>query len=190
MRRHMWLWLVLGAIHMASAPAGSAQEDIYYTRCNLKVIDGNKITWINWQAAPTFVPVGTRIQVNRTGEKASLVNVDTKASYTLEIGADGDAYLEKFVSKGPISVELFPDDVQENIRKAIAKVGMTKEQVYIAMGPPTNVGKTRTNTLTYESIMGSDLWVYARRRFGKNIGVEFDPATGKVTRTEGIWGKD
>jgi hypothetical protein len=44
--------------------------------------------------------------------------------------------------------------------------------------------------MTYENIMAGDLWVYARRRFGKNIGVAFDPTTGKVNRTEGIWGKD
>ncbi len=67
---------------------------------------------------------------------------------------------------------------------------MTKEQVYIAMSPPANVGNTRTNTMTYDNIMASDLWVYARRRSGKNIGVAFDSATGNVTRTEGIWGKD
>jgi hypothetical protein len=67
---------------------------------------------------------------------------------------------------------------------------MTKEQVYIAMGPPTNVGQKRTNTMTYEQIMASDLWVYARRRFAKNIGVAFDSASGQVNRTEGIWGKD
>jgi hypothetical protein len=57
------------------------------------------------------------------------------------------------------------------------------------MGPPTVLGKEKTHSMTYENIMAGDLWVYARRRFGKNIGVAFDPATGKVNRTEGIWGK-
>ena len=171
-------------------PAGNAQEDVYYARCNLKVIEGNEMTWINWQAAPTFVPVGTKFQVTRNKDKASLVNMETKATYTLDVGADGEVYLEKFVTRRPVSVERFPEDVRDNIRKAVAKVGMTKEQVYIAMGPPTNVGQTRTNSLTYDKIMASDLWVYARRRFGKNIGVAFDPASGLVTRTEGIWGKD
>ncbi len=42
--------------------------------------------------------------------------------------------------------------------------------------------------MTYEKILESDLWVYARRRFGKNIGVAFDPTSGRVSRTEGIWG--
>ncbi len=183
---------VLGAIHLSLlfAPGGYAQEDVYYARCNLKVLDGKEITWINWQAAPSFIPVGTRFRVSRAGSKASLVNIETQATYTLDVGANGDSFLEKFVTKRPVDITGFPADVQANIRNAVAKIGMTKEQVYIAMGPPTNVGNSRTNTMTYENIMASDHWVYARRRFGKNIGVAFDPAIGKVNRTEGIWGKD
>lgn len=192
MRKTMGFLMVLWAAHLLLqlSPAGYAQEDVYYARCNLKVLEGNEITWINWQAAPAFIPVGTRLRVTRTGSKASLVSVDTNVTYTLDIGADGEAFLEKFVTKRPVSVAGFPADAQVNIRNAVAKMGMTKEQVYIAMGPPTNVGKSRTNTMTYENIMSADLWVYARRRFGKNIGVAFDPVFGRVSRTEGIWGKD
>ena len=189
MRKTVWLLIVLCALQLIAVPAGDAQGDVYYARCNLKVLDDNEITWVNWQAAPTFIPVGTKFWVTKKGSKATLVNIETKATYALDIGADGDAFLEKFVTTRPAGIEQFPEDVQVNIRKAIAKIGMTKEQVYIAMGPPTNVGKTRTNTMTYESIMSADLWVYARRRFGKNIGVAFDPA-GAVNKTEGIWGKD
>ena len=183
--------MALGTIHLilTFVSAVYAQDDVFYARCNLKV-EGNEITWINWQAAPTFIPVGTKLRVTRTGSKASLVNVETKTTYTLDIGADGQTFLEKFVTKTPVDIGGFPADVQADIRNAVAKVGMTKEQVYIAMGPPTNLGKSRTNTMTYDNIMVGDLWVYARRRFGKDIGVAFDPATGKVNRTEGIWGKD
>jgi hypothetical protein len=191
MRRVTRVLLVLWAVQFAwFIPTGNAQEDVYYARCNLKVTDGKEMTWINWQAAPEFVPVGTKLHVTRNKDKATLVNVETKATYTLDIGADGDAYLQKFVSKTPVDVARFPGDAQENIRKALAKVGMTKEQVYIAMGPPTNLGKTRTSSMTYDQIMASDLWVYARRRFGKNIGIAFDPVSKLVNKTEGIWGKD
>lgn len=190
MRRNAWCLVMLGAVSLAFVSAGNAQDDVYYARCNLKVIDGKEITWINWQAAPTFVPVGTKLQVTRKKDTATLVDPNTKTTYTLDIGADGDVYLEKFVTKHPVDIAQFSGEVQANIRQAVAKVGMTKEQVYIAMGPPTNVGKERTNKMTYDQIMASNLWVYARRRFGKNIGVAFDPATGLVNRTEGIWGKD
>ncbi len=189
MRKALGFLIILWAVHLLYASAGSAQEGVFYARCNLKVLKGNEITWMNWQAAPTFIPVGTKFEVTKAGSQATLVNIETKATYTLDIGAEGDAFLEKFVTTHPVSIEQFPEDVQANIRNAVAKIGMTKEQVYIAMGPPTNVGDSRTKTMTYENIMASDLWVYARRRFGKNIGVAFDPAIGKVNRTEGIWGK-
>jgi len=166
-----------------------AEGEPGYARCNLKVIGGNEITWINWQAAPTFIPAGTRLLVTKAGDKAKLVNPETKAVYTLDIGGEGDALLGKFVTKSPVNMTMYPEDVQSNIRNAVAKVGMTKEQVYIAMGPPTNLASARTNGMTFENIMAGDLWVYARRRMGKNIGVAFDPGTGRVNRTEGIWGK-
>ncbi len=189
MRKALGILMVLGAIHLSFHSAANAEEGVYYARCNLKIQDNNEITWVNWQAAPTYIPAGTKLQVRRAGDKASLVNIETKTTYSLDIGADGQAFLEKFVSLHPVDIQRFPEDIQANIRNAVAKVGMTKEQVYIAMGPPTNLAKSRTNTMTYENIMAGDLWVYARRRFAKNIGVGFDPATGRVNRTEGIWGK-
>ncbi|MCL5884522.1 MAG: outer membrane protein assembly factor BamE [Deltaproteobacteria bacterium] len=189
MKRKILLSVVLFAVLSVLSTVGYGDEDVYYARCNLKVLKDNSITWINWQAAPSFIPVGTKLRVTRAGNRASVVNPATNAAYTLDIGADGDAFLDKFVTKRRVDITSFPSDVQANIRNAVAKVGMTKEQVYIAMGPPTNLGKSRTNNMTYENIMGGDLWVYARRRFGKAIGVAFDPGSGRVNRTEGIWGK-
>ena len=165
-------------------------DDTYYARCNIKVLKGNNITWVNWQAAPYTIPVGTKLKVTRNGEKATFVREDNGESYKVDLGADGDAYLEKFVSKRPVNISKFTKAVQSNINKGIAKVGMTKEQVYIAMGAPSTLSSGRTEKMTLEEIMMSDNWIYSRRRFGKNIGVEFDAKTGKVTRTEGIWGKD
>ena len=187
MKRITCFLTVLFIIQLIFAVAGNCEDNLYYARCNLKA-KGNYMTWVNWQASPTFIPVGTKFKVTKAGSKASLVNVETSTTYTLDVGADGDALLEKFVTKKPVDITKFSSDVQANIKNAVAKIGMTKEQVYIAMGPPAWVNGN-TNTMTYESIMGSDLWVYKRSRFGKNIGVAFDPTTGKVNRTEGIWGK-
>ena len=184
------VFLLFAAICIAQfsfANPGQCEDDIYYARCNLKIIKGNYITWVNWQSTPTFLPVGAKLKVTRSGKKATLLNVETSSSYTLDIGADGDAFLEKFVTKKPVDISHFPDDVQANIKNTVARIGMTKEQVYIAMGPPVGQKGARTDTMTYEGIMATDLWIYARRRFGKNIGVAFDPATGRVNRTEGIW---
>jgi hypothetical protein len=161
-------------------------KQVYYARCNLKVIKGDHITWVNWQSTPIFIPVGTEFTVERNGSKATLHEVKHGSEYHLDIGADGEVYLEKFVSKSPVSIKEYSTEIQANIRNTVARIGMTKEQVYIAMGPPAWAGE-KTHKMTYDEIMATNLWVYKRRRFGKNIGVAFGYETGKVNRTEGIW---
>ncbi|MBI5562110.1 MAG: hypothetical protein HY894_04555 [Deltaproteobacteria bacterium] len=163
-------------------------EDTYYARCNLKVIKGNKITWINYQSTTNFIPAGAKLKVTVGGDSATFVD-ESGTSYSVDLGASGDKFLEKFVSKNRVNIEKFSDKVTADIRKAIITNGMTKEEAYIAMGPPAFIdGKNKTDSSTYEDILKGKLWVYKRSTFGKNIGIEFDN-NGKVIRTEGIWGK-
>jgi hypothetical protein len=176
------------ALIVALVIAGPAfgVEEVYYARCNLRVVKGVYISWENWQSTPMFIPVNTKLRATWRGSKATLVRADNGSRYELEAGAAGDQYMEKFVSRHPVSLSHYPKDIRSNIQDAVARVGMTKEQVFIAMGPPTVAGAEKTRSMTYDQIMSSDLWVYARRRFSKNIGVAFDPATGKVSRTEAM----
>lgn len=168
-------------------PALSEEADIYYARCNLKILGGSHITWINWQATPTFILVGTPLKVSGQGSKVTLIDIEKNITYKLDVGAKGQQFLEKFVSKEKIDLKNFPENSWADIKLAVARIGMTKEEVYIAMGPPMKVVIGDTKKMTYEEIMKHDLWIYARRRLGKNIGVSFDPENGKVNRTEGIW---
>jgi hypothetical protein len=164
-----------------------ADENIYYARCNLKVNKGNLITWVNWQAAPELLPIGTKVRITLYGAKATVVGVDSTRRYTLDMGASGARFLEKFFIKTPFDLTQLPQDIQGNIHAAVARVGMTKQEAYMAMGPPAWVLRGNTNVLTYEDIMNADSWVYRRKRFGKNIGLKFDQYSGNVIRTEGIW---
>jgi len=167
--------------------ATPVEENIYYARCNLKIIKGAYITWVNWQGTYNHLPVDTKLKVISAGSKASIVDVETEAVYVLDMGAAGKKYLEKFVTKERVNIKRFSEDVQESIKDAVARIGMTKEEVYVAMGPPSWISSGKTFYKDHGEIMSTDLWVYKRKRFGKNIGVEFDSATGKVKRTEGIW---
>jgi len=164
-----------------------AEEGIYYTRCNLKVLKGSYISWVNWQSAKEYLQVGTKVQVKSEKNKISLFDVNAKRNYVLDMGQAGNSFLDKFVTKRPVDINRFPKEIQANVNGAVARVGMTKEQVYIAMGPPAWITSGNTNTKTYENILATNLWLYKRRRFGKNIGIEFDSATGQAVRTEGIW---
>ena len=186
MRKAVLILNMIFALSLLTTNIGYCEGDIYYARCNLKVIKGLKITWVNWQGAPTFMPANAKLRVIKAGDKASLVDVNTESVYLLDIGAQGDIFLEKFVTKNPVPINMFTPEVQSNIQKTVARIGMTKEQVYIAMGPPAVVIAGKTYNMTYEQIMSSDLWVYKRRRFGKNIGVAFDPGSGRVNHTEGM----
>ena len=174
---------------IAMANTGQAEDDAYYARCNLKVLKGNVITWVNWQSSPSVIPAGTKFKVTKGGDKATLVD-DKGTSYSLDIGASGDQFLEKFVTKKHADISKLPANIQEDVKKGIPRNGMTKEQVYIAMGPPAFIdGKNKTDNATYDNIIAANLWVYERRRFAKRIGVEFDASSGLVNRTEGVWGK-
>lgn len=174
-------------IYLGIMTQAQAEEEIYYARCNLKVLKGTYITWVNWQAAPEMIPVNTKLKVSGSGKKIAVVDVASGKSYTLDLGNEGQAYLEKFVTRTPVKMDKYPEAIRENIKKAVARVDMTKAQVYIAMGPPNWISGGSTNVNTEDDIMKANLWVYKRRRFAKNIGVEFDAQSGKVIRTEGIW---
>jgi len=182
------LFGLFAAIIVLAFSQTARAEETMYARCNLKVLKGNKITWMNWQSSPTFIPAGTKLKVTVSGDSATFVDKDG-TSYSVDLGASGDKFLQKFVTKNPVNIEKYSNSVTADIRKAVIKAGMTAEQAYIAMGPPTYIdGKNKTDSSTYEDIVKAKLWVYKRSTFGKNIGIEFDN-NGKVTRTEGIWGK-
>lgn len=180
------IYLIVVLVFIFAASFGFCEDDIYYARCNLKVIKGSLVTWVNWQATYEFIPVNTKLKVIN---ERKLVDFKTKREYTLDMGATGEVFLEKFVLKSPVNMKKFSKEAKTHIKDLVAKIGMTKEEVYIAMGPPSWITSGKTYNKTYDDIMASDLWVYKRRRFAKNIGVAFDPVSGQVNRTEGIWGK-
>ena len=94
------LWLII-SFFIASVVFA---DDTYYARCNIKVLKGNQISWVNWQAAPHTIPAGTKLKVTRSGKKATFVREDNGKNYKVDLGADGDVYLDKFVTKKPVNI--------------------------------------------------------------------------------------
>jgi len=186
------LGLLLLAVSCSSAPKTSdtraAGARDMYARCNLKVLKGGTITWVNWQAAPEVIPVGTPLEVSGGPENWAVRDPANGRVYTLQTGAKGEEYLLKFVRPSPVDAEFTPE-IADKVRKGIAVVGMTREQVYVSMGPPTAADGVKTHTMTEARIMSTTAWVWRRKRFGKNLGVTFDAGTGLVIGTEAIWKK-
>jgi hypothetical protein len=185
--RKIILFFILAVVFASTSLASQDDPPYYFARCNLKILKGKLINWVNWQSAPEFLPVNTKVTVRLSGRKAFVVDIQSKRTFILDMGAVGPQYLAKFFVSQPVKIKDFPEEVQGHIANAVARIGMTKEQVYIAMGMPAWIPSGNSNIATYEQIIASDLWVYKRRRFGKNIGVKFDPQTGLVNHTEGIW---
>lgn len=160
-----------------------------YVQCHLKVLKPGYITWVNYTASQDFVPAGTPVTlVSYTATRATFTRQDNGTSYTLDFGnGSSDAHslqlIHKFIDEAPPLVDA--GEFQSEIDQKIAKIGMTKEQVYYSMGPPAWAG-AKTNTLDKSQIMNAPLWRYERRTFGKDVGIQFD-ANGIVTKTEGIW---
>ncbi len=162
-----------------------------YARCNIKVLPGNIVSIKNLQSTPMMIPVGTKVMLlGPTLFKAGA----SEAEYLHDLGID-TVSSGKFFADNPPDLSGFDNQTLENIRQGIARLGMAKDAVYMAMGPPLvavdpMLGKeVVTAQWTYEQIMKSDLWIYYRgkSRFEKRIGVAFDPTSGKVNRTSGIW---
>ena len=139
----------------------------YYAACNLKVLQGNQIDYFNWQSATFVIPVGHRLEVAQSGGRATLTDPEGGAKYHLNAG--GAEFMHKFLSEQPPSLDGISEEARANIANAVARMGMTKEEVYFAMGPPYRVGANQPTThMTRDQVMSQNLWIYARRRFGKN----------------------
>ncbi|MBI5562794.1 MAG: hypothetical protein HY894_08100 [Deltaproteobacteria bacterium] len=103
-------------------------EETMYARCNLKVLKGNKITWMNWQSSPSFIPAGTKLKVTSSGDSATFTDKNG-TSYSVELGASGEKFLEKFVTKHQVNIEKYSSSVTANIRKAVIKRGLVNRCV-------------------------------------------------------------
>ncbi len=162
-----------------------------YARCNIKVLPGNVVSVKNLQSTPITIPVGTKVTI--LGPEVFKAGV-SEAEYLYDFGSES-ASVSKFFSDSPPELSRFDGNTLENIRQGVARMGMSKEAVYIAMGPPfvaidPMLGKeVVTASWTYEQVMKADAWIYYRggSRFKKRIGIVFDPTTERVSRTEGIW---
>ncbi|MBI5970142.1 MAG: hypothetical protein HY884_03200 [Deltaproteobacteria bacterium] len=178
-------FLVLAAVGFgivfASHPL-EAKAETYYARCNMKVLDkGNYVTWENWRtdAKQRNIAVGTKL----TGDGTTMTEPNG-GTFTMKVG-DGAQFLAKFVSKSPVSVG--GGAHAGDIKSGVPRVGMTKEQVYMALCAPMYIdGKNSTKGMTYDEIMKGSQWIWKKGTFTTNIGVRFD-AAGKATEVAGVY---
>ena len=99
MKKAMLSFSVVCLVLLGASTAGICQDGTYYARCNLKVLKGNQVTWVNWQAAPSFIPVGTKLMVGdtlATGPGGSLGAI-LRDNSTMSLGPASSLVIRKFL---------------------------------------------------------------------------------------------
>ncbi|MCU0724183.1 MAG: outer membrane protein assembly factor BamE [Planctomycetes bacterium] len=167
-------------------PKPLGAERTVFACCNLRVLDETEITWRNWQSVDEFLPVGTELLLSGGPREYVLRDPRNGRTFNLDIGAPGDDFLEKFVVSSPRSSGDFSPEAREAIEKGVARIGMTRREIYAALGPPHMVGDYDTDAMTLEQIENFDTWVWRRGTFAEKIVVRFSPGMNLVLETEGV----
>lgn len=147
-RREVWLERA-GDRQVISKVASSAMSDpkvqaemagAAYTCCNLHYEDD----WIsdgNWHELP-FVPAGARILVKDYGRHRAEVLIEGRK---MRIGHDygrgqesKEAFVQKLLTREDPTLKLagYEPAIQAAVRASKVRIGMTREQVLMSIGPP------------------------------------------------------
>lgn len=160
---------------LAAYPSVAAQtEEAYYARCNIKVLKGNEINWLNFRAAEKQINLGTGLKVILSADRAIFKDASTGESYRVDLGAPGVKFLEKLVVKEPVDIGKIGKNHTNDIRSATIVKGMSKEEVYAAVCAPAFINNDISEQAGYAEVIQADKWVYKTNKFGNNITIEFD----------------
>jgi hypothetical protein len=146
----------------------------YRTRVNLRVEDGVYLRSDNRLSARHSIPVGTKARIVRY--TAREVDIDMqKVTYTMrpEGGTFDDSaegvvsFIDKyFAPAGDSPIDGASDVSPLRIQVEAGQVvkGMTKEEVYAAIGPPHGIGESGSPALglSRRRILDTDRWTYTR----------------------------
>lgn len=154
-----------------SAPAAPIAFDDQgkpkFVRCTLRP-NGQNLYASNYIAAfPATVKAGspatvTRYTVNGVDLKINQIDYQMQP-ITAPFGTDPAVFMKKFFvnTEAELGLDSIDPARRKNIENGIWQIGMTKEEIYAALGPPNWIdnGIDATN-LTLEQIMDRNRWEY------------------------------
>lgn len=162
----------------AAIPEGSGPDhDTYYTRFAI-VIDRNLCRSTNYRITGSglTIPINTKLQFVSKRRHRYTMRMDDGREFMFEhvkkhtLNTPAEAF-DAFFSATPTDLGAFTAKEREAIQKGLAQVGMSKQAVLAAIGPPPAVGTLNRDAL---------VWKYWKNRFA-TFTIEFDDR-GKVTR--------
>ena len=178
-RRSLILFLWLGLIGGCAAPPevfflpGIDRER--FTRVNFRPDVGNLLRDSNFYVCQNKVRVGSTAKVllyTRKELRLLLDGVDYRMVPMGELEFPSDpagiaGLLEKYFVDSPNEVSfesLGPTEFNEDVVRGVPRVGMTKEQLYVCLGPPLIVGGKHSGlSLTRREILEEDVWIYGHQ---------------------------
>jgi hypothetical protein len=146
------------------------------TRVNLRP-DGNVLYSANFLSVRSLIAAGSRARVTfySPSEIRMLLNGVQFVMYPLPFSppvefptddAGVDAFLDKLFADRKEDVRLRPRSDRE-ILKAVSKGewlwGMTKEEVFMSLGPPMLIDGKPSLALPHQAVMASDVWTYPQQ---------------------------
>ncbi|GAB1264668.1 lipoprotein [Aurantivibrio infirmus] len=169
--------VTLSTTAIAQSTKDLVKEDGVYTLVNLHPDEGNRRLYaVNYQQ-PGLIPVCTQVKITKMSRKAIIFEIPERNNRKYEylhykklpesLDEHGTQIFGKTCPKDAIAKMSKID--QEGIKEGIAKVGMTKAGVLIAMGPPPSHA-------TYSQDL--DEWMYWQHKFAR-LRVDFKD--GKVS---------
>lgn len=160
LRNFFFALLVLLAGNTLFGTAGWAEEGgPYYTRVNIWYEKPEKILSTNYHKG-AIIPVGTEVEILKTGDKISFVEKSTGSKFKLVLvdkytDLSKQEFFDRYFSKENIlqskEFTAFSDMEKKNIEDGQIDEGMSKEATLIAYGyPPSHrTPSTNSNTWTY-----------------------------------------
>ena len=169
--------LSLSACHVVAPPAPLAvhHEGLtgsHVTAVNLLAENGVYLRSSNQLALSQHIPVGTPARITRfTADEVDIEIRHVKYTMTPTHGSFDDTqggvaqFLEKYFTAAdqPVDLDaLGPAELATSVQIGRVVKGMTKAQVFVALGPPQWVADPRLSTvrLSKQQILDNDIWTY------------------------------
>lgn len=165
------------AYHPIAIPYETALEDTRFTRYTLR---GERVGFTtnvfrtNYLADEVVFPAGSEVNFKLFSEGRMDLEVDgipcelfSPYSPLPRSEEEIDAFLEKHFAetRGDIQIEDLESSTLESIERGAVSVGMSKEEVLLAVGYPAKIDKDiDAEGLSREEILESNQWIYRRKQ--------------------------
>ena len=160
---------------LKKSPVSSLVGQTVYNRVGLRVLEKNVIWYMNYYHTGTLIPVGSECTINSISRGKIKFTVQGKGYKLVEWLIDGDASnldqsFAKYFVKGKKEVGLDNVNPQfyDSVISGYDEVGMSKEEILMALGYPAYLGIRDPTTLhTREYILKQNDWYYMKSRFNR-----------------------